>query len=115
MISDLAQKKKKQWGERDVLSNSAVTHDDTFDSLHYLLKLRGGNGARGGKREKGKQDGTGLRASKNKYCFFFVVFVDFSGKYVSSSGGGSLFQNFLNSHLQLYFFMETLIHLEIVG
>lgn len=53
MISYLAQKKKKQWGERDVLSNSAVTHDDTFDSLHYLLKLRGGmvRGVGKGKRE----------------------------------------------------------------
>lgn len=54
MISDLAQKKKKQWGERDVLSNSAVTHDDTFDSLHYLLKLRGGEWCAGWEKGKGK-------------------------------------------------------------
>lgn len=93
MISYLAQKKKKQWGERDVLSNSAVTHDDTFDSLHYLLKLRGGNGARGGKREKGKQDGTGLRASKNKYCFFFLLCLLISrGNMYRRREGGACFR-----------------------
>lgn len=56
MISDLAPKEeKKQWGERDVLSNSAVTHDDTFDSLHYLLKLRrGGEWCAGWEKGKGK-------------------------------------------------------------
>lgn len=70
-----------------------------------------------GKGKREKQDETGLRErAKINTVFFLLCLLISRGNVYRRQEGGSLFQNFLNSHLQLhFFFMETLIHLEIVG